>query len=656
MKNKLYLLLWGIGLFFTACEDEVSFEPQLSVSPSVLSVFESVGGEQNLAIQTNMEWTASSSSDWIVINPVSGNSETKSILVSALPNETYDGREGTIIFRNSEYNVADTVYFSQVQKDAIIMAQSVYEISYTGGELKFQVSSNVDYTITLPSWIKNVESRGLAEHELVFNVAENEELEARTGEISFKYGAIEQKVEVKQGGYEDMIERNALIALYQATAGDNWTNNTNWCTDKPLNEWYGINTDDKLRVVSVSLCGNNLNGVLPVELGNLAKLKFLRLSENDLSGSIPSALGYLSNLEDLYLDFTALTGSIPKELGNLSKLKTLCLYYIGYKGGLTGEIPKELGNLSDLENFWAQGNKLSGPIPIELGNLTKLKGLDLSYSNLSGSIPAELGKLSELQSLRLSGNSLSGTIPVELGLLTKLRDLSLFGNELSGMIPEELGELKDLEIFWLNDNQLTGQIPVFIGQMKSYEGVSLYNNSLEGDILEDIINHKDWNIYWPKLVSGTNVNMEKVAVKAPEFEVVDMSGSRIISDELYSKNEMTLLFGWRWTDRSYISTLNELFQTYCSKGLDILSCYISGAVVSEQELNDYIRQNIPWNNFIVSYKDETTGTEDNYIKQFSLMSINAPCWIVVDKNKQVIFQSFTEDWNELSSFLSDYFN
>ena len=38
----------------------------------------------------------------------------------------------------------------------------------------------------------------------------------------------------------EAIERAALIEFYQATGGDNWTNKTNWCSDEPVNEWYGI--------------------------------------------------------------------------------------------------------------------------------------------------------------------------------------------------------------------------------------------------------------------------------------------------------------------------------------------------------------------------------------------------------------------------------
>ena len=40
-----------------------------------------------------------------------------------------------------------------------------------------------------------------------------------------------------QGSIES--DREALIALYDSTGGDNWNNNTNWKSDKSLGEWYG---------------------------------------------------------------------------------------------------------------------------------------------------------------------------------------------------------------------------------------------------------------------------------------------------------------------------------------------------------------------------------------------------------------------------------
>ena len=86
-------------------------------------------------------------------------------------------------------------------------------------------------------------------------------------------------------------DREALVALYNATGGANWTNRTNWLSDEPLDEWHGVTTDESGRVTEVDLRENGLNGRLPSELGNLTNLEELRLFENQLTGPVPSSLG-----------------------------------------------------------------------------------------------------------------------------------------------------------------------------------------------------------------------------------------------------------------------------------------------------------------------------------------------------------------------------
>lgn len=49
------------------------------------------------------------------------------------------------------------------------------------------------------------------------------------------------------------VDREALVALYNATDGPNWLDNTNWLTDAPLGEWYGVDTDDLGRIVALDL-------------------------------------------------------------------------------------------------------------------------------------------------------------------------------------------------------------------------------------------------------------------------------------------------------------------------------------------------------------------------------------------------------------------
>ena len=120
-------------------------------------------------------------------------------------------------------------------------------------------------------------------------------------------------------------DREALVALYNATDGENWNEIANWLSDAPLDEWEGVTTNDDGRVTRLGLHENALSGEIPPELGSLSNLTALSLSVNELSGEIPPELGSLSNLTALGLHENALSGEIPAELGSLSNLTKLSL-------------------------------------------------------------------------------------------------------------------------------------------------------------------------------------------------------------------------------------------------------------------------------------------------------------------------------------------
>ena len=138
-------------------------------------------------------------------------------------------------------------------------------------------------------------------------------------------------------------DRDALVALYHATDGPNWTNSTNWLSDKPLGDWHGIQVND--RVTALFLSENNLRGEIPTELAQLANLEILELGWNQLTGTIPPELGQLASLTRINLPYNQFTGTIPIELTQLANLEHLDLS----NNQLTGTIPTELGQLSSLK-------------------------------------------------------------------------------------------------------------------------------------------------------------------------------------------------------------------------------------------------------------------------------------------------------------------
>ena len=146
----------------------------------------------------------------------------------------------------------------------------------------------------------------------------------------------------------DAVEFKALVALYEATDGPNWTNNTNWLSGRDLDDWYGIETRGaNQRIAKLTLHGNGLNGQIPAAIGDLRYLTYLQMERNSLTGGIPSEIGNLSRMIHLDLSHNALTGSIPAALGSMSELLALDLS----ENQLSGSVPEELADLPKLREL-----------------------------------------------------------------------------------------------------------------------------------------------------------------------------------------------------------------------------------------------------------------------------------------------------------------
>ena len=124
---------------------------------------------------------------------------------------------------------------------------------------------------------------------------------------------------------EQLEERAALTALFDATDGDNWNRNDYWLTDAQLLHWYGVSTENFDRVIGINLSDNRLSGEIPRGLLRLSLLQSLDLSNNRLTGEIPLELSHLLLLAKVNLDDNELTGDVPHVLSNLTHLQELSL-------------------------------------------------------------------------------------------------------------------------------------------------------------------------------------------------------------------------------------------------------------------------------------------------------------------------------------------
>ena len=312
-------------------------------------------------------------------------------------------------------------------------------------------------------------------------------------------------------------ERAALGALYEALGGSMWTHSENWLTDAPPGEWYGVDVDSQGRVIGLRMAalvetedggreklGNGLTGVIPPELGSLAHLRVLDLSENQLTGPIPPELGSLSNLQRLYLGGNQLTGPIPPELGALSQLGSLSLW----GNQLTGPIPPSFLQLEQLEAFnFTRNAGLCAPGTIDfvvwLEGIERQEGpycnesdvavLDSFYRNTGGEdwtnssgwlgdgavsewYGVRADSLGRVTGLDLSDNGLEGRLPHNLGQLAQLTELRIDGNALSGRLPLGLARLP-LQEFLYADTELCAPVEAsfqaWLNAIPSHDGTNM---------------------------------------------------------------------------------------------------------------------------------------------------------------------------------------
>lgn len=286
-----------------------------------------------------------------------------------------------------------------------------------------------------------------------------------------EYGGIEFKAELlnkqaPEGGFqaghvytvdlsgteaEDIqkVQREALIAFYNATDGDHWKDNTNWCSDKPLDEWYGVSASDGY-VSSLDLWDNGLKGEIPAEITQLTHLGYLDLQLNSLSGEIPQDIGeHLTDLRTLNLKNNQLTGKIPASLGNCP-LYTLDLF----GNNLSGEVPDIL-NTPTLVEILLGRNQLTGSLP-ELGE--NVRSFNAFYNQFSGSIPASHVRVMECGEMyKVSYNNLTGTVPQAMVANDK------FHNFWYDILPQNQGYGFEGEV----------ALPAHTNTVKCYDGSSL---------------------------------------------------------------------------------------------------------------------------------------------------------------------------------------
>ncbi len=349
-------------------------------------------------------------------------------------------------------------------------------------------------------------------------------------------------------------EFDALMALYNATDGDNWTNNTGWGTDPDLANWHGVGTDGGGNVTSLALFNNNLNGFIPDEITQLTSLEYLEFENNpQLGGNLPANLGNLTNLWGLRIANCAFTGNVPSSLSNLSTLTHL--YFMDTQ--LSGPLPDLSGN-TGMTILELRSNNFDGTIGNKLSSMSNLEFITLHTNpNLTGPLPSYFydGSMPVLDFVRYDGTDICD--PDDPAFTSWASSLSTFAGtgetcadssvKIEGFALNNGSD--DTEEFDLYDTgtSASGAPSLFVGAFHLYNNVFRFQL---GD--DDAVKYGDSDGDNILEISGTDLTVDTEGIYGVEVN------SETLDYAVYPINEITLIGSALTGDESGWSFDNEV--------------------------------------------------------------------------------------------------
>ena len=215
------LALFTILLCLSACsggdDEPIEPTPKPEVVKSEIAIdsniifnglsFTNEKGEQSISFTTNDNWTLSvatttSGATWCTASATSGIKGNSIVKFTVTESTDYDDRSVSVTIKSG--TATKTFKITQKCKEALLVTTNKYEISQEGGTIEIEVKANISYKMEISEkakdWIKESSNRALTAYKHKLDIAANEEVEKREGEITFKSGDKVETVKVYQVG------------------------------------------------------------------------------------------------------------------------------------------------------------------------------------------------------------------------------------------------------------------------------------------------------------------------------------------------------------------------------------------------------------------------------------------------------------------------
>lgn len=265
------------------------------------------GGLLDVSVNSNIEFTVHISEEaasWIETVFVG---ETTRFSIKA--NDSYEERTAVVTFIGTDGETKKEISITQLQKNAILLTSSVFDISAEEQTVTLVFTTNVNVNVEIPddvSWINHVQTKAMSERTVELSVMANDFPEKRTADVTLTddSNSVSETVTINQSGYEadyitfeDKLFKEVLVELYDS------------------NEDGEIDAREALNVTDIVCSGKSIYSLKGVE--RLANLKTLDCSNNSI---VELDLTANSELTSLKCNSNSLVSLDISGLENLSHL------------------------------------------------------------------------------------------------------------------------------------------------------------------------------------------------------------------------------------------------------------------------------------------------------------------------------------------------
>lgn len=168
-----------------------------------------------IEVQANVEFEYSideACKGWITASATKALSSS-TVKFDIAKNDSYDNREGKIVFKQKGGALTETVTISQSQINGLFISKTEYSISNEEQTIPIEIKTNVDFEAkSNVNWIQFTQTKSLETTSITIKVSQNTSYDSRTGKVTFSQinGELSETVSIEQKGIVNYVEINTI--------------------------------------------------------------------------------------------------------------------------------------------------------------------------------------------------------------------------------------------------------------------------------------------------------------------------------------------------------------------------------------------------------------------------------------------------------------